>query len=160
MTLWPSRPGLALSALVIACGTLPVDAAPAMRAGVAARPLVSQGPRAITGQGGLSIHAMGRRGGFRDRGGPFGDIDLDGDELGYGLAGALVGTANTQPGADERVPYGAPILGLRPTGERFAGAGRSAIQSPCVRPQIITIGGGVRAAGRVRVVYGAPPCGA
>ena len=159
MTLWPSRPSFVLSALVLAWGTLPVGAAPAMRAGVATRPLLHQGPRALPGQGGPGFDAAGRLDESRGRGERFGYVGLDGDDLGYGLAGGLVGAALARPDADGPVPFGAPFFGAPPPGGRFAGADRFAVPPPCVRPQVITIGRGVRAADKVRVVYGAPPCG-
>ena len=77
------------------------------------------------------------------------DDGLD-DGVGFGLAGGLVGAGLQAPGGR---PYGdgpfppGPPAGYVPTGA-----------PPCVRPQVIRIGGGPRR-NAVRVLYGTPPCG-
>ena len=98
---------------------------------------------------GLGVRHLGHGGRI---GGRFFGFDDDLQGAGFGLAGGLVGAGLQGPGD---APYGAGPFpaGVPPFRPNLAG------MPPCVRPQIIKIGGGPRRTG-VRVVYGAsPPCG-
>ncbi len=155
-----------LTALIVSLGAMPLAGVPdpaqavaSMRAGVAARPMAPR-PSSARDRGLVRARAgdgSGHDGSDRDGGRRFGGVgygDDLGDDLGYGLAGGYVGAAGA-PGADGSSPYGAPPPGAFPRGP-FPGF-RPPAPAPCVRPQIITIGRGVRGADKVRVVYGAPP---
>ena len=161
--------GVSLLVLALAGAVSPVAAAPVPRAGVAMRP-GARPPTAEVRDGGrrdLAGVSGFVRPGRRAR---FGGGGLVGDDIEYGLAGGLVGAAVAQP-LGEAAPYGAPPFPGEPlpagpfAGGPFPGGPLPRLSplpsgpSPCARPQIITIGGGVRAAGKVRVVYGRPPCG-
>ena len=167
---------LGASAVALAGGVLPARAVAAVRVGTVIRSPAPQGPRAVRVPGVARPGPNGaiRSGGFGDGGGRFGDVILGGDDLGYGLAGGYVGGAIAQPADAGALPYGAPPLGspypggpypgapfagASFPGASFPGARPPAYPGPCVRPQIITIGRGVRGADKVRVVYGGPPCG-
>ncbi len=153
-----------LSALMLAGGSLPVAAVGPVRVGTAIHPLAPRNPSAGRVQGIIQPGSAGAvgPGRFRDGAGRFGDVGIDGEDLGYGLAGGFVGgnLSRSADDADGPFPYGAPTpLGVSPPGGPFPGARRPATPMPCVRPQIITIGRGVRSADKVRVVYGASSCG-
>ena len=157
---------LGASALALAGGIVPTLAVAAVRVGTAIRPPASQGPRAVRLPGVARPGPGGaiRSGSFGDGSGRFGEVIIGGDDLGYGLAGGYVGGAIAQPADAGACPYGAPPLGGPCPGGPYPGASLPgarppAYPRPCVRPQIITIGRGVRGADKARIVYGGPPCG-
>lgn len=160
MRRWSAALIIPLGAFVLAGAVRPARAVAPLRVNMASHPLAPRTSRGVRDQG-ATRHGSGdgvgaRR--LRDGGGRFGDIDDYGDDLGYGLAGGLIGAVGARSDADAPFPYGAPPPSAFPGGP-FPGV-RPSTPPPCARPRIITIGRGVRAADKVRVVYGAPPpCG-
>ena len=165
MTRWSNRRvGVRLCVLALATANLPSAAAAAMRGG-AAHPFATRAPqmvRNVVGARGDARRDVGGSPGGRSarNGGRLGDVGFDGDDLGYGLAGGFVGAA-VAPAADGPFPYGAapPVADSLPGGPFPGARPYAAAPKRCVAPQIIRIDPGPRAADKVKVVYGAPPCG-